>query len=138
MRFLTVFLSRGRWTLLPEYATPIPVAMIAELMGIAQEDHQSLIEWSRAIVTVFDERVSEEEGQAAEQATKDFVSYVEEVLVQRRANPGDDLISAMLDVEDDGDVLTDEEIVGTVILALNAGHEATVHADRKLTACSGP
>jgi unspecific monooxygenase len=111
-----------------DYATPIPVAMIAELMGIAEEDHPHLIQWSRAIVTVFDERVTAEEGQAAEQATKDFVAYVEEVLVRRRARPGDDLISAMLEVEDDGDVLTDEEIVGTVILALNAGHEATVHA----------
>jgi len=111
-----------------EYATPIPVAMIAELMGIPSEDHSRLIEWSRTIVTVFDERVTEEEGAAAEQATKDFVAYVEAVLVDRRARPGDDLISAMLEVEDDGDVLTDEEIVGTVILALNAGHEATVHA----------
>ena len=121
-------LELGTMDVIAEYATPIPVAMIAELMGIVEEDHQSLIEWSRAIVTVFDERVTEEEGQVAERATKDFVTYVEEVLVQRRASPGDDLISAMLDVEDDGDVLTDEEIVGTVILALNAGHEATVHA----------
>lgn len=111
-----------------EFATPIPVAMIAELMGIPPEDHQSLIEWSRAIVTVFDERVTEEEGALAERATQDFVAYVEDVLVHRRARPGDDLISAMLEVDDDGDVLTDDEIVGTVILALNAGHEATVHA----------
>ena len=111
-----------------DFATPIPVAMIAELMGIPHEDHQSLIGWSRAIVTVFDERVTEEEGAVAEQATKDFVAYVEGVLEQRRNRPGDDLISAMLDVEDEGDVLTDAEVVGTVILALNAGHEATVHA----------
>ena len=121
-------LQSGTMDVIAEYATPIPVAMIAELMGIIEEDHQNLIEWSRAIVTVFDERITEQEGQAAEKATRDFVAYVEEVVAQRRAHPGDDLISAMLEVEDDGEVLSDEEIVGTAILVLNAGHEATVHA----------
>ena len=111
-----------------EYATPIPVAMIAELMGIAAEDHPRLLRWSHEIVRVFDERVTDEEGAAAEQATKDFAAYLEDVLVQRRSHPGEDLISAMLEVEESGDTLTDAEIVGTSILTLNAGHEAAVHA----------
>ncbi len=56
------------------------------------------------------------------------MEYLKEVLAHRQVNPGEDLISTMLDVEDSGDTLTDAEIVGTSILALNAGHEATVHA----------
>jgi cytochrome P450 len=65
---------------------------------------------------------------AAEQATKDFVSYLEGVVAARRSAPGDDLISAMLEVSHEGDALTDSEILATAILTLNAGHEATVHA----------
>jgi cytochrome P450 len=97
-------------------------------MGIPADDHARLIDWSHAIVRVFDERVTEEEGAAAEAATKNFVTYLEEMLGRRRSRPGNDLLSAMLDVEEEGDTLSDAEIVSTAILTLNAGHEATVHA----------
>lgn len=121
-------LDSGSMEVITEFATPIPVAMIADLMGIPPEDHPRLLDWSHAIVKVFDERVTQQEGEEAEQATRDFVAYLEATLEQRRAHPGDDLISAMVDVEDSGEKLTDAEIVGTSILTLNAGHEATVHA----------
>lgn len=121
-------LDRGSIEVISEFATPIPIAMIADLMGIPREDHDQLLAWSHAIVKVFDQRVTLEEGAAAEQATTDFVAYLESVLAARRASPGDDLISAMLEVGDEGDALTDSEIVATSILTLNAGHEATVHA----------
>ena len=121
-------LDRGEMEAIEEFATPIPVSMIAELMGIPPEDHPRLLEWSHAIVKVFDERVTEEEGAAAEQATKDFVAYLEALVEERRRIPGDDLLSAMLDVEEHGETLTKDEVVATAILTLNAGHEATVHA----------
>lgn len=121
-------IEEGTTEAIGDFATPIPVAMIAELMGIPGEDHPRLIEWSRQIVAVFDERVTEEEGALAERATKEFVAYLEDVLAERRRSPGEDLVSAMLEVEEAGDTLTDAEIVGTAILTLNAGHEATVHA----------
>lgn len=121
-------LEEGSMEVIGDYATPVPVAMIAELMGIPAEDHPRLLEWSHAIVKVFDARVTPEEGAAAEQAVRDFIAYLEEVLARRRSKPGDDLISAMLDVEESGDILADAEIVATSILTLNAGHEATVHA----------
>jgi len=121
-------LDRGEMDVIEEFATPIPVSMIAELMGIPPEDHPRLLEWSHAIVKVFDERVTEEEGAAAEQATKDFVAYLEALVEERRRFPGDDLLSAMLDVEEHGETLTKDEVVATAILTLNAGHEATVHA----------
>jgi cytochrome P450 len=121
-------LQEGSVEVISEFATPIPIAMIANLMGIPRQDHDQLLGWSHAIVKVFEQRVTPEEGAAAEQATKDFVAYLEGVIAARRSSPGDDLISAMLDVSHEGDVLTDSEVVATSILTLNAGHEATVHA----------
>ena len=127
-RILDQVLKKGSMEAISQFAAPIPVAMIAELMGIPGDDHAKLLDWSHAIVKVFDQNVTEAEGLAADRATKDFVEYLESLLEQRRGHRGDDLISAMLEVEESGDTLTDEEIVGTSILTLNAGHEATVHA----------
>jgi unspecific monooxygenase len=127
-RILDQVLERGSMEAISQFAAPIPVAMIAELMGIPAEDHERLLAWSHAIVKVFDQNVTEAEGFAADRATHDFVEYLESAVDERRGQRGDDLISAMLDVEESGDTLTDEEIVGTSILTLNAGHEATVHA----------
>ena len=121
-------LDQGTSEIIADYATPIPIAMIAELMGIPTADHGQLVDWSHSIVAVFDQGVTDSDGEKAEQATSDFVAYVEGLVKRRRAHPGSDLISAMLDVKDAGESLTDEEIVGTTILTLNAGHEATVHA----------
>lgn len=127
-RIVDYALDVGSIEAISEFATPIPVAMIAELMGVHPEDHPRLLEWSHAIVKVFDERVTVEEGDAAEAAIKDFVSYLRTVVRERRSHLGDDLISAMISVEESGATLTEDEIVATSILTLNAGHEATVHA----------
>jgi unspecific monooxygenase len=127
-RILDRVLEQGSTEVIDDFATPIPVAMIAELMGIPGQDHEQLLRWSHAIVKVFDKNVTDEVGEAAEHATSDFVAYLQDVVEDRRRQGGDDLISSMLEVEEGGDTLTDEEIVGTSILTLNAGHEATVHA----------
>jgi cytochrome P450 len=121
-------LEQGEIEIIADFATPVPLAMIAELMGVPPADQPQLVAWSHRIVRVFDTTITPEAGEAAEQAVKDFVAYLEDLVSYRRTSPGDDLVSAMLAVEESGDVLTDEEIVGTSILTLNAGHEATVHA----------
>jgi unspecific monooxygenase len=127
-RILDSVLEQGSMEVIDDYATPIPVAMIAELMGIPGQDHEQLLRWSDAIVKVFDKNVTAEEGAAAEKATSDFVAYLQDVVEERRRHRSEDLISSMLEVDEGGDTLADEEIVGTSILTLNAGHEATVHA----------
>lgn len=127
-RVLQPALEQGRIEAIDDLATPIPLAMIAELMGIGADDQPRLVEWSHAIVKVFDQGVTPEEGDAAEKATADFVGFLEDLIRQRRSRRGNDLISAMIEIDEAGDTLTDEEIVGTSILTLNAGHEATVHA----------
>jgi unspecific monooxygenase len=127
-RILRAAVETGRIEAINDLATPIPLAMIAELMGIAPDDQPRLVEWSHAIVRVFDQGVTPEEGEAAEKATGDFVEFLGALIGKRRARRGDDLISAMIEIDEAGDTLSDEEIVGTSILTLNAGHEATVHA----------
>ena len=110
-----------------EFATPIPLTMIAELLGVSGRRPNQLVSWSHSIVRVFDEGHSLEEGLAGERAVEDFVAYVRELLAERRVHPGEDLVSALIKAEHEGDRLDEDELVATCILTLNAGHEATVH-----------
>lgn len=111
-----------------DYGTPIPLTMIAELLGVPATDQPRLISWSHAIVRVFDEGCTPEEAAAAEQATEDFVAYVRDLLAERRAHPRDDLATSLIEASIEGEELTEDELVATCILTLNAGHEATVQA----------
>jgi cytochrome P450 len=111
-----------------DYATPIPLTMIAELLGVPAGDQPQLVEWSHAMVRPFDESCTEEEGALAEQATIDFVEYVGALVEERGVRPTDDLLTALVEARVDGDRLTRDEVVATAILTLNAGHEATVQA----------
>lgn len=111
-----------------DYATPIPLTMIAELLGVPLADQPQLVEWSHAMVRPFDEGCTGEEADLAEQATRDFIAYVGAMIEDRRAHPGDDLLTALVEAETDGDRLTRDEVISTTILTLNAGHEATVQA----------
>jgi len=120
-------LGRGRMEAIADFATPIPLMMIAELLGVPADHQNQLIAWSHAIVRVFDEGHSPEQALAGEMAVQDFVAYVKELLVERRARPGQDLVSELLKAEHEGDRLDEDELVSTCILTLNAGHEATVH-----------
>jgi cytochrome P450 len=121
-------LEAGSMEVISDYATPIPLTMIAELLGVPRSDQPQLIEWSHAIVRVFDEACTPEEGRRAEAAVVEFVGYVRRLLDRHRGHPLDDLTSALIAAEVDGDHLTDDELAATIILTLNAGHEATVQA----------
>ena len=125
---LDPYLDGEAFDAIESFASPIPVSLIADLMGIDQASHGKLIEWSSLIVMPYDLSASSEDRAKAEQATKDFVEFLRTVIEKRRLNPGDDLISSMLIVEEAGDTLTEDEIISTAILTLNAGHEATVQA----------
>jgi cytochrome P450 len=120
--------EEGRMDVISDYATPIPLEMIADLMGIPDGDRERLLAWSHAIVRLFDYNATPEEGRAADEAVEAFVAYLRPIIRERRARPGDDLVSHMTQVDVDGDRLDEDDIVATSILTLNAGHEATVHA----------
>lgn len=121
-------LERGSMEAIAEYATPIPLQMIADLLGIPETDQPQLVSWSHDIVRVFDQGCTPEEGAAAEAAIQTFVAYMRAVLEDRRRHPGSDLVSSLIAATHKGDRLDDDELIATCILTLNAGHEATVHA----------
>ncbi len=121
-------LESGRMELIADYATPIPLTMIAELLGVPVVDQPQLVAWSAAIVRVFDQAVTDDEKQTAERAIVEFADYVSSLVDGHRSDPVDNLTTALVEADVDGDRLSDEELVSTIILTLNAGHEATVQA----------
>ncbi|APU12189.1 MULTISPECIES: cytochrome P450 [Actinoalloteichus] len=120
--------STGSGDLLAEVAAPLPVAVIAELLGVPESDRGLLQPWSNAIVKMYEFDLAEERRQAAEQAAREFVDYLRELVALRRRTPGDDLVSDLVAVTDaDGARLTEDELIGTAVLLLMAGHEASVN-----------
>ena len=114
--------------LVPTYADELPVAVIAELLGVPESDRSMLRPWSNAIVKMYEYDRPPALESAAERAAAEFVTYLRELAAHRRTTPADDLISHLVSVRDtDGDRLTEDELVTTCILLLNAGHEATVN-----------
>ncbi|MEU2505060.1 cytochrome P450 [Streptomyces sp. NPDC007863] len=106
-------------------AEPLPVAVIAAMLGIPESDEERamLRPWSAAICGMFELNPSEETARAAVRASVDFSDYLRRLIARRRSEPGDDLVSALVGVEE----LTEQERVSTCVLLLNAGHEATVN-----------
>jgi len=119
--------DRGRMDLLVEFAEPIPVAVIGELLGVPEEDRHLLRPWSAKIVKLYELGYTDDQARAANQAVVEFSAYVKNLAHQRQQQPRDDLISVLVRVEEHGEVLTIEELVANCILLLNAGHEATVN-----------
>ena len=111
-----------------DFATTIPVVVIAELLGVPTEMAPQLLEWSHRMVAVYQLARTPDMERSAEAATLDFIAFIKGYLSKRRHAPADDLISSLLVAESAGERLTEDEMVGTCILLLNAGHEATVHA----------
>lgn len=118
----------GPVDVLAEYAEPMPVYVIADLLGVPREDHVRLRAWSQAIVHMYEQGVDEATRAAAVRASTDFADYVREVIEMRRAAPGEDLVSDLIAERDEGGGFSDDELVATVVLLLNAGHEASVNA----------
>ncbi|MDQ0795452.1 cytochrome P450 [Streptomyces sp. B1I3] len=122
------FVAAGGGDLLAAVAEPLPVAVIAEMLGVPEGDRALLRPWSAAICGMFELNPTEETAQAAVQASAEFSAYLRGLITARRGDPGPDLISALIAAHDDDDRLTEQEIVSTCVLLLNAGHEATVNA----------
>ncbi len=109
------------------YAEPLPVTVIAELLGVPEGERSQLRPWSAAIVRLYEVDPPAEVIQAAETAVIDFSALLRRLLAERRAEPRDDLITALAQAEDGGERLSESELIDTCILLLNAGHEASVN-----------
>ena len=124
---IDAFEADGKTELLSSFADIIPVTMIARMIGIPEEMGPQLLKWSHAYVGMYMFKRTREDELAADIAAKEFADYVRSVIAQRRTEPKDDLLSHMIHTEHKGQYLTDEELISTTIVLLNAGHEATVH-----------
>ncbi|MFE4373081.1 cytochrome P450 [Streptomyces sp. NPDC056835] len=120
--------ERGGGDLLESVAEPLPVAVIAEMLGVPAADRALLRPWSAAIVGMYELNPSEETARRAVVASQEFSAYLRELISVRREKPGEDLISGLIAAHDQGEKLTEAEMVATCALLLNAGHEATVNA----------
>ncbi|MDX3645759.1 cytochrome P450 [Streptomyces sp. MB09-02B] len=118
----------GGGDLLADVAEPLPVAVIAEMLGIPESDRAQLRPWSADICGMYELSPSEETAKRAVRASVEFSDYLRELIAHRRAEPGEDLISGLIAAYDEGDRLTEQEMISTCVLLLNAGHEATVNA----------
>src|SRR3954465_2692554 len=117
----------GEIDLIADYVEPLPVTVIAELLGIPEADRDHLRPWSRDICLMYELDPPNESAHKAVQASIEFGDYLRRLLAERRKRPGDDLISALAAAVDDGDTLTEQELIATCVLLLNAGHEASVN-----------
>ncbi|MDI6911751.1 cytochrome P450 [Nocardioides sp.] len=105
-----------------DYAEPLPVLVIADLLGVPRTYAHSLRDWSQAIVRMYEVSPPQETVDAAVAAAIDFAGLVRELVRERRTSPAEDLITDLVATE-----LTEDEVVAAVVLLLNAGHEASVN-----------
>lgn len=119
--------STTGFDLISDFAQPFSIAVICTLLGVPRRDGPRLLDWSHAIVKMYEFSTSDSERAGADVAAKEFVAYVHDLIDARRAHPENDLVSELVQVADQGEKLTLDEITSTVIVLLNAGHEATVN-----------
>ncbi len=111
-----------------DLAVPLPVHVIAEILGWPAEERDRLRPWSADIVRLYEKDHSDEDVLRAEAATEEFAGMLGELAKRRRSDPRDDLISAFAALESDGDTLSEDELIASCMMLLNAGHEAVVNS----------
>ena len=120
--------SGETFDLIADYAEPLPVKIIADLLGFPESEEHLLRPWSQAIVKMYEVNPSVQYQNEAKQAAREFADYVRDLAEARKKTPGQDLISDLASVEENGEKLNMHELVATCVLLLNAGHEASVNA----------
>lgn len=126
-RDLAEAMPDGPQDLLTSFARPLPVTIIARLLGVPDAMGPDLLAWSNAMVRMYLAHRNPADEQAAVAAAQAFAAYLRAHIADRRRAPGDDLITHLIRAEENGQRLTTDEMISTCILLLNAGHEATVH-----------
>lgn len=119
--------TTGEVDLVDALAEPLPVLVIAELLGLPDSALPSLRPWSQAIVAMYEMDRTPEQEHDARRACAEFAALVEDLAGHRTRHPGDDLLTDLVQARDDGDRLSAHELVATAVLLLNAGHEASVN-----------
>jgi cytochrome P450 len=117
----------GHMELLYDYAQPYSIAVICRMLGVPLDRHRDLLDWSHRMVKMYEFDVPEADAVAANAAAAEFTDYVRALIAERRVDPHDDTVTALVQARVDGEQLSEDEIVSTVIVLLNAGHEASVN-----------
>lgn len=117
--------GQDRFDLIDSFAYPVPVMVIAEMLGIPPEDRELFKEWSNDVSLVIEPIVSDEQHRRIVAAGENLFNYFEDIIEQRRREPQDDLITALIAAEEEGDRLSREELLGSILLLLVAGNETT-------------
>src|ERR671935_2223364 len=117
----------GSMELLYDFAQPYSIAVICRMLGVPLDRHRDLLDWSHRMVKMYEFDVPDAAAESANAAAAEFQEYVRGLIAERRAHPRDDMVSALVGARVDGGRLSDDEIVSTVIVLLNAGHEASVN-----------
>jgi pimeloyl-[acyl-carrier protein] synthase len=121
------FEGGGGMDLIGDLAYPLPVIVIAEMLGIPAEDRDTFRQWSTDMARSLDPLLPPEVMGQIERSGEAFMEYFGKLIAERRAHPGDDLLSALVAAEEAGDRLSEEELLATCILLLVAGHETTMN-----------
>ncbi len=119
--------ERGSTEIVGDLAFPLPFDVISVMLGMPESDRDQVAQWSSALVKTLDPIITDEEIQAAAHAERSMRELLDEVISWKRANPADDLLTALISAEEDGDRLTPRELRDQVQLLFVAGHETTVN-----------
>ena len=117
--------GQDSFDLIDAFAYPLPVIVIAEMLGVPSEDIEVFKEWSNDIALSIEPTVSDEQQRRIDEAGANLYDYFEGIIEQRRRVPQDDMITALIAAEDEGDRLSHEELLATLLLLLVAGNETT-------------
>lgn len=117
--------GKDRFDLIESLAFPMPVTVIAEMLGVPAQDMDKFKDWSNDVSLTIEPSLREDQIRRVERASEELYAYFEDIIEQRRREPQDDMITALLNAEDEGDRLTHEELLGTLVLLLVAGNETT-------------
>ncbi len=117
--------GKNRFDLIEGFAFPLPVTVIAEMLGVPPEDMDRFKDWSNDISLTIEPSLTDEQIRRVRKASDELFEYFEGIMEQRRREPRDDMITALMNAEEEGDRLTHEELLATLMLLLVAGNETT-------------
>jgi cytochrome P450 len=119
--------ANGRMDLIADLAYPLPVTVIARMFDVPEQDYALFHGWSNALGRTLDYTDDSTIYENGAKAAEEFIAYLQELVAERRANPGKDLLSALIQAREAGDSLTESELYATCTLLLTAGHETTIN-----------
>ena len=117
----------SEFDLISNFSQKFPVIVIAKILGVPEVMAPQLVKWSNEMVAMYQARRNKQIEIKAVAATKNFSAYIKTLLKYKNVNPSEDLMSHIIRANNSDNPLSDEEVISTIILLLNAGHEATVH-----------